>query len=668
MISVLIGMTVCLFDSSAWAQTLPNTPVIGAGLLGKSPDVCILVTVHSLTKFQGTSFYQAGVGWIVESSEGQLEVITPAHVVTDATQILIQCADAIVPAKVSAQSPNMDLAILKEQGTVFKTLQKSNHLAPLIVFKDRKDYPKDAYPDHSFLMNKSWIEKSTKNRWSYPYITAGSETETKRMIEGNQSVIDLSPLPGFASKKNFAPYGSFDLLVMETLAIHPGLSGVPLVVTPSQGTSVPGYIAMNYGNYVAGMITRTDHVGMRSLAISIDDVIRGYVSLKKSFLLDGDRPTLSYEYYQSNGQLNRHPILVQKNADGSKFVAYDSCDKSYQESSSWTSTDAATEFYKYGAGDVLLSELLEKAVKQNNRSITPSGDTPKISPRDVMNLGGGDYGESGGALFVPGNSQFNIFNDSGKEINGYTAAYKNNEFCKQSGVTILNGKTLVGYFDQKGLGHKIGDINDLNYEIGKGSIQKRSDRISEILRGASFVENAEASLVCRSALFADKRIRYFDGASKAVIGHHFAVAKAVGTLTDKPGKNYIQCDQDLKTMSISLDAKKLKFKNGFTSMGYDGNLISLPNVQLNIDYKSAKSFKGQVNIGGKCIIDLSKNNLIVANPWKLHINDEKIKAEINLDSKDRLFRLDILSISEDCLQGHQMDPWLDEFSVYEGAP
>jgi len=210
--------------------------VSAAAALNASCDTVILT---SFKKSGEKTFAQSGVGWVYSDQSKQLKVVTPAHVVWGADQILAHCQGIEISMTQLGISPTHDLAILTPR------TEKQIPLKPLIVSSQTIAAP--SKNGSAFLrVPSTGIRK----------FFVGNFTQTPAMEFDREDSLEFADLPTALARETNS---GLDGVLVLSGATKPGFSGSPAF---EKNSKTP-----------VGMLLRTRNHGSQSLVLPMDRIL-----------------------------------------------------------------------------------------------------------------------------------------------------------------------------------------------------------------------------------------------------------------------------------------------------------------------------------------------------------------------------------------------------------
>jgi hypothetical protein len=646
---ILIQATLFLASTSLGANEYAR-PVIFSGA-GLPYARCKIVTIHSLTEVKGQVYSQSGVGWFISGEEGY-RLLTPAHVVSGADAVLGECLGKFFPLQVQSRSETLDLALLKPMSDVTRLAY------PLIYLKTREQAMagmtpaelnglKTFHPDHFARTLESLINIQESNSYQLP-----GPTPENPVIKVMSSDLDIGKM-GIAHYED-----GVNSLVVETLGIQPGYSGVPLFAHIQKQNFTDADFLINTlsgdGDYSAlflmGMLTRTEVNGSRSLGISLPMILKALPYLMKSQNPTGDayaqgvglRLQLEYLNTLKNKVMERSQVLVD-DTSGTRKIFTEICQDESIESSEWSANSAAS------------SQSLSKLIQQYKSTVSESQKRPqleqvieryKAQSQDLRSIQqksrGGDYGEGGGSIASLKNGQLmtpdrNIYYHGGY----YTlTAYKMNKPCQKVALQDNQGRI----FDSL---------------ILQGRLKRATsvaDAFNAISRGGMLTTSRSAPLCKNLTLFASE----MDAVESWYVGpnkENFIHARSEGIAMNDALKKDLSRAGEMRC-AIENSA------NGPT----DRIDIRLEQeyMKMQVSLGDLKNPKGFIQLKNPaCIVQLSPKNYSIANRWKHQIRSPMMDVDFILNTEDRVLSIKVLRASESCSPSGTMRLWLQEAHFFD---
>ncbi len=285
-------------QSSSWMPTgkglHPDT-----GKLHPKDGKCRFVSVDIEVKKYDLKSYAHGVGWVIaHENKEDFYILTPSHVVSysDAVEkddiITIGCKDNKIKAVLHADSPTLDLALLKIEG--------------------KPDFLKETFTFKKGL--KGYKKKDIERIGWGGVVGVYPGTEDKMLL------LNTSKDLFWQTRKEHHLLGIETGLVFSAVAVHPGLSGTAFY-----------HAVKNTDNMIelmpTAMVTKTEVNGEQSYGIPTSEILTYLPELfeKKNPWLNYknggnlyDKPSLFYSMTNEDGKIKRKRIIVAK--DGSKNI------------------------------------------------------------------------------------------------------------------------------------------------------------------------------------------------------------------------------------------------------------------------------------------------------------------------------------------------------------
>ncbi len=628
LVCTILGLILLSYSRlSLGRDNLANPTVYSGPGLITDVNRCQIIKVRSYA-YSGSKIYaQEGVGWVLGSSQGT-HILLPAHVVAGSDLLSGECGGRVFPLALKSKSETLDLALLNTPE------QAASFLFPLIDLQDRNETLKSVKsdrkglvnalaPDHSSEALKYAVRTQEANYYLVPSNTPTAPEQFKSH-DGDMLAVGFSHLED-----------GLNSLVVESLAIRPGFSGSPFFVQTSAKATAEetNWAIMNpylYSKpYLAGMLTKAEINGSRSLGVSLPKILETLPRLMSSADPDAGRPLrLRYVEKVTGGVLERSQEMVQTLSDGSQRVYTEVCNDTTAESSEWTVTSKEPK----PQTKILIKDLSgdpQKVKTINYDEISQAVKDLKDSKvGSAIQRAGGDYGEGGGNLLTLKNATFMVPLMDFPMPQSFLSSYKIKKNCDQSMIRDNYGTT----FDSKNIGGR----------------QVKTTTLAELYNALTNPKAGKNSCVNASlepARYEDQTTvtPYLMNGTKYVYLRTEVEAKRGQT-----GANSITCDGN--TTRVNHSAANVKMDMSFSKAGRAQGYLSVTSTQ-----------------GKLCEVQLSPRTYRAAGSWKHLIRSKDLDADIILGAEDRIFSLKILRVSDACNPSDQGKLWMQEINFTENS-
>lgn len=689
-------------------------------IAAQSGASCGLVTVHNIrtSAKAGAEVRQKGVGWVMMNAN-KLYVLTPHHVATHASTLMIQCRAKFFPVRVQSYSANKDLALLTFEPSVHDV----SGLTPVLWLNGRAQYSK--------VLSTLAHEQQEQMRSTNPDISQFSFTD---LLQSGRVAGALLPRTG-SENSPIVVSGSFTAfskptrvrlqrpdegvlptlqypLIMEGIGIRPGFSGAPAYIqlpTP-QAPNAPSpsleqamlslqttmlterlsHLALPL--VIVGMITKTETNGTNSAAISIEDL----ASTAKKLLsatgnIDetrqpGDQPDdlrFGYEIQATaHGEtLLRTVSLV--NPEGRAIKLRETCDTEYRHSSDLplvTRTSKWLEASQALARDPSLDIASAYGLESDGDGLFSNSGSSELPAPGEESLrvarGGGDYGDGGGDA----DTRYTyLLESSAKDgLASRVAAFKTNNQCLSRGLRLDDGRDLSA-IRVRGKIARMSSLSDLT-ALPQSDVFKYLTRLNEV----GIFENSTA-LFCSRDEFSRNDTVFLETPSMfdrlvSLSDHTYRLIEKRGRRSEKPTGLFLKCansdNQRGGPTSLTIgysdranrrEAEWLSsvFKSEVFETGGgtgESRIQDSHKVSFRLTVPESGSPQGLAVVGNEerhCLIKLSEKNVWRENPWRYSIRDPRLEATIDLNSGRRILNLRITRLDRDCLlEASKKEVWL----------
>ncbi|MBO9667935.1 MAG: hypothetical protein J7501_14120 [Bdellovibrio sp.] len=620
LICSILSLITLWHPAVGWGRdNLSNPTVYPGNGINNDPNRCQIVNVYSYSYAGDRIFAQVGVGWVIQTSN-EYRILLPAHVVAGAELLAGKCGSNSFALALKGKSETLDLALLDIVSA------KPSYLFPLISTQDRnevlstlsgemKAQVASLAPEHTTSALMKAVSTQEDNYYLVPSATPNNPTPIKA-----SDLLDI----GFAHIEKGIPS-----LFLESLAIRPGFSGSPLFITSrAQATQRDMSLAILNPSlfikpYLAGMLTKAEINGSRSLGVSLIDILAALPRLLATPDADAGRPLrLRYSEKINNGTLERKQELVQSLSDGSQRIYSEVCNDSSAESSEWNiQKDQPTPETK-----LIFKEL--STDPQKIRNVKPDDLMKTFKDLQRSKMGniqqerrGGDYGEGGGSLYALKNATFMIpirLGDYAPE--GELSSYKIKKNCDQPMVQDQYGK-------------KFDSITASGRMIKTTSLNELYNALTSSTLGANSCVRTNIG-VNTSALPTPYKKD----------GEIYFYARYEGYTTQQEDtRQFIDCNGG---------STRVKFNNEHIAV--DADFSRKGTSQGSILFKSST---GQI-----CQIQLSANNTRSMGNWKQIIRTKDADIDVSFGSEDRAMSFKVLRTSAACNPFRDGKLWMYEIN------
>lgn len=289
-----------------------------------STKPCSVAAIHAINTLNLESFRTQGIG-VVFKYEDNLHILTPAHVVEGAQQILLQCESnqkVQSNAEIFKIDLEADLAILK----IRKQVELWSPLFDLSVRNSNlalsKIVPSILQSDESFQKMTSALLPDN-----------GLWQEGMVQVPGVKIDTHLLHTYWVEQKTNYWPAFN-SMLYIYGLGVVPGMSGAPLFSIGKNG----GF---------SGIIVKTEHNGIRSLAIPAHQILRWIktaLSNNHSRIYSIENIEFRYRYQKEGHELQRLRSLILKDSQN-KYLFQEQCSRT-----SWLKTSGSLRWSDVSSG------------------------------------------------------------------------------------------------------------------------------------------------------------------------------------------------------------------------------------------------------------------------------------------------------------------------------
>lgn len=606
-----------------------SRPMIFSGGWGNETR-CRLVTIQALTEVQGKTFYQQGVGWVIQSESGY-KILTPSHVIAGAEVIIAKCNNQSALLSVQSRTETKDLALLSPQEDI------SAWAFPLIALVDREKIISDLEPQNKAEVNlyhpdhfKQSLEENLYNQiYNFYVVPVDSNIQVFKTFERD---LQSGGIAHFENKLNS--------LVAETLAIRPGFSGSPLLAQipaknlESKNTLINLIFPETfYQSYLLGMLTKVEVNGSRSLGISLPDIIKILPLLLQSHdslqdvYVDALNLDLKLRYkltFDGENLIRSQELLWARGTD--KNIYSEICQDSTAESSEWDkSIDVSQRLVnllqkyketekKYAKQDIKIEIKNEFTIKQKTNSFLRSF---------LQRSGGGDYGEGGGGMSLKKSLLMTPRND-GFILNGQLTSYKRLTSCKKTAVVDNKGRSF-------------------DFLLSEGKIQ----RVTSLSEAYDVFTGFNKTI--------GNNNRYQLHLNTENVTHY----------RDDQGQNYVYF------RSEGLASQNLDSSDGELECITKSNLfklqLKLKDLSLNVTLGDPQAPQGKITFDGnvgRCETTLSIKNYNMSNRWKHQIRSPEIDLDISIGAEGRILSVKVLNLAQQC-QKDENKLWMYEVNFSE---
>jgi hypothetical protein len=666
---------------------------------------------------------QKGVGWITMFAN-KLYVLTPYHVATHATALMIQCRSKFFPVQLKSYSASKDLALL----TFEPSIHAPGMLSPLLWLNGRTNYDK-------FLTSLS-PELREQMSLMNPDISPFKFTD---LIQSGRVAGALLPQTGNESSP-IVVSGAFEALrkrtrvrlqrpdegvlsalqyplIMEGIGIRPGFSGAPAYIQlPISPGSIPQHLSPEQAAamilferlshrtlplVIVGMITKTETNGTNSAAISIEDLVS---TAKQLLSIDGNldehssQDDLRFGYDSqptSYGEVLLKTVSF-KNQTGQIIKLRETCDTEYRHSSDvpvvsrhgkWL--DAAKALQHDPSLDIATAYGLENKGEDLFSAASSSLDTTKPSEESLrIARGGGDYGDGGGDA----DTRYTYLLDSSAQFGmaSPVAAFKTNNQCLSRGLQLDDGRTLTSA-RARGRIVRLSGISDLT-----ALAQSEGPNFLARLNETAIYDNS-ISLFCSRDEFRKSDTVFFEtprmfDRTVRLDNREYRLIEKYGGRASTPTGQFLKCakpvNQPGAPMSLTIgysdranapEAQWLRsiFKSEtFETQGGTGEsrLQDSHKVSFRLAIPDRGAPQGLAVLGNEkqnCVIKLSEKNVMRENPWRYSIRDPRLEVTIDLNSDRRILNIRITSLDRECLSdASREEVWLikSDFETVASTP
>ncbi|MBO9667853.1 MAG: hypothetical protein J7501_13710 [Bdellovibrio sp.] len=629
MTSTILALILMSYSSFGWGRDNLANPTVISGLGAvKDHNACQIIKIRSYAYSENKIYAQEGVGWVVKSTQGT-HILLPAHVIAGSNLLAGECGDRSFPLTLKNKSETLDLALLNTPE------QAASFLFPLIDLQDRNESLKNIKGDRKVRANALVPEHTTealkfamRNQEMNYYLVPSKIPDTPERFNsygGDMQIVGFSHMAeGLHS------------LIVESLAIRPGFSGSPFFVKapPEKKTPEEAVLALTnpdlyYRPYLAGMLTKVEINGSRSLGVSLPKILEALPRLMSSEDADAGRALrLRYIEKVTAGVLERSQEMVQTLSDGSHRVYTEICNDSTAESSEWIKTEKEPNPQtKTIIKEISIDPQKVKTMRYDDLSQAIK-DLKDSKVGSAMQRSGGDYGEGGGNLLSLRNATFLVPVLDDTTSLSYLSSYKIKKNCDQSMIRDNYG----AIFDSKNVDGR----------------QVKTTTLAELYNALSNPNAGKNSCINASL----EATRYMD--------------QSTTTLYLMNGTKYIY---------LRTEGEAKKGQAGAQSITCDGNTtrvnFSSANIKMDVSFSKSGKSQGYINLTSaqdkSCEVQLTPRTYRSVGSWKHIIRSKDLDADIVLGDEGRVFSLKILRVSEACSPTDIGKLWMQEINFSEGS-
>ncbi|WP_413574569.1 hypothetical protein ACLVWU_10100 [Bdellovibrio sp. HCB290] len=626
--SIILALILMSYPSFGLGRdNLANPTVISGPGAVKDHNACQIIKVRSYAYSENKIYAQEGVGWVLKSTQGT-HILLPAHVIAGSNLIAGECGGRSFPLTLKNKSETLDLALLNtpEQAAsfLFPLIDLQDRNESLNNIKGRRKVMADALvPEHTSQVLKFAMQNQEMNYYLVPSIIPNTP-ERFNSYGGDMEIVGFTQMAeGLHS------------LIVESLAIRPGFSGSPFFVKAAPENPTPEEAAMALTNedlyykpYLAGMLTKVEINGSRSLGVSLPKILEALPRLMSSKDADAGRALrLRYVEKVTAGVLERSQEMVQTLSDGSQRIYTEICNDSTAESSEWIKAEKEPNPQtKVIIKEISIDPQKVKTMRYEDLSQAIK-DLKDSKVGSSIQRTGGDYGEGGGGVLSLKNATFLVPVLDYEALN-YLSSYKIKKNCDLSMIRDNYGTI----FDSKSIGGR----------------QVKTATLAE-LYNALTNPNAGKNSCINASLNATGGMDQFTATTYLMNGTKYVYLRTEGEA--KKGQAGVQ--------SITCDGNttRVNFSSG--------------NIKMDVNFSKSGKAQGYINLTSAedklCQVQLNPRNYRAVGNWKHLIRSKELDADIILGNEDRVFSLKILRVSDACSPTYIDKLWMQEVNFSEGS-
>lgn len=732
-ILVLLALGSVLTAPSAFAKAWSDEPFSVALVDRAGPtSKCGLVTVQAERDSNAGRIQQTGLGWIVlDTVARRLVVVTPAHVVFGGERLFALCGESTFSLAVRSTSTTLDLAVLDIQNPagISNTLASMGPI--LILGESQQEMIEEVVaqlPASERMSTNSkeslgslWAQRGGKvpaefflryfavdhNQFDflsllreqsfdgYFYVDPRRERTLRsvRSLEPDYQSLGLV-LP--MSPDDTALFGQRTPLSVGNLAIRPGFSGAPLFVMSRPPSSIQEWAQTAFAmgsiperllpTYLVGMMTKTELNGIRSVAISLPDMLKVLPKMIREpkpidywRILNPTKPFLSYHLVTDGVSIARQTSLEIPRRHADPYVLTEYCLSDYLESSDWDEGRRRPDFFGENLKDLLNPE--RRVVPRNLVPLSPLRNWPARNSRPERNefqrkdskeflersrgylRGGGDYGEGGGGSSSAKNFNTDRSPHADEHDSDRLGVHRSRSICRQAGILLPDGRLLVGLRASRKRTAK--DVDELDHLYGL-ALTLGEKLISEIEHDGVIMNapKIEPSLVCskenlgpglRRQFVTYRPITYALPTSSGPLMYlkiPFADDPSL-TGADSNSSSELSCSSDRQTIRLAFEQQPIDGRSSLVDSDFSSRVDSwiIPGISLDLQWSGAGSPRGKIRITserGTCTFQVNEQNAVQANPWRTYIRDGDLALNVSLGLGRRAVNIDMIGIPDSC--------------------